>query len=496
MAAGVCFIVAALAGAVVWAWFSAGADSFAVDGVPFREWLSQKPDFAVQDPLARIGTNAVPHLIAILRQRPEPAWAFSLKQSIWSHLPSTLKARFPYLRPTPDWQLRRTALFGVRFFGTEASAALPEVLRIAQTETNRMVRGGALLAALNLAPQSPAVFELWRTEWEHTNHFSRHDLALYLHEPQVPVPGAVPFLVRELTNGNSAARQPVIQAFGSFGDAARPALPQLIEVFENDKHSRIDLLQVFQRLGPMAGEAVPALTASLQKQEPVTVAAFSEVSQTQVQYDETPGLTAETVRALQAIGPAGRTVLPVIDGFLTNSDPTMRLLAAAAHLRVGGSTQEAMPILLAGLRNELHGVSKVYLHVEGLHNTVVQGSQAAIVLCGELGETAAEALPFLERQLDNKNAWTRIIAAQAIWRITHDTSKSLPALIATLDSVPAPGPQGSLPQDTELVRALDAIAEMGPAAKAALPSIERVRTFSMSVRHAANKTIAAFQQTK
>ncbi len=128
---------------------------------------------------------------------------------------------------------------------------------------------------------------------------------------------------------------------------------------------------------------------------------------------------------------------------------------------------------------------------EELAEGVTAGPQAAAILCGEVGGAAVQALPALERRLQDRSSWVRIAAAQAIWRISHEPAKSLPTLMAVLDSVAAPGSPGGQGGDRQLVGALEAIEEMGPTAKAGIPSIERVRTFSMAARHAANRALRA-----
>jgi hypothetical protein len=163
--AGVCVLVAALAGVLLWAWFTAGTDAFRVNGVPFRRWVAQRSDFQIQEPLAGVGSNAVPHLIGILRRAPESPRVYEWKQKIWSWLPRSAQSRFPQWQPVPDAQVRRTALFGIWFFGAEAKEALPYVVRTARSETNLMVRAAALIAALNIAPQAAETFALWREEW-------------------------------------------------------------------------------------------------------------------------------------------------------------------------------------------------------------------------------------------------------------------------------------------------------------------------------------------
>jgi HEAT repeat protein len=453
--------------------------------------VARKPEFQIRDPLALLGTNAVPDLVNILRERTEPQWIFQLRQKVWNDLPRAYQARFPDLHPVPGAQVRRTALFGLRFLGPEAEPALPDILRIALTETNLRTRAAALVAALNVAPQAPGTFEAWRAEWETTNHFSRHDLAIYLKMPRVPIPAAVPYLLAEMTNQHSQAVQPVVEALGFFGDAARPALPEMIKLFEAGGIPG-DLLLAFKRLGPLASGAVPALTARLRKQGPQKEKVFDTNTGTMIEIDEGPGLLAGTLRALGAIGLEAKAALPAIAPFLTNSDLIIRFLAAAAQVRAGGSIQEAMPILVAGLEQEWQRHIKAILLVEtpeGLPGAGTYGPEAAAILCGELGGAAGQALAALERRLQDEHPFVRIAAAQAIWRISHDPKESLPTLVAVLDSVGAPDSRGGPGADYELVRAIEAIEEMGPAGRSAIPNIEAVRTFSMAARHAANEAL-------
>jgi hypothetical protein len=161
-----------------------------------------------------------------------------------------------------------------------------------------------------------------------------------------------------------------------------------------------------------------------------------------------------------------------------------------------------MPILVAVVEAKRYAVgqSRVRVNVredrEELGEAVTAGPQAAAILCGEVGEAAAPALPALERRLDDNNSLTRVLAAQAIWRISHDPKKSLPALMAALDSAGAPGSASGSGADLELISAIEALEAMGPAAKAAIPSIERVRTFSMAARHAANRALRALNEAQ
>ncbi len=497
--AGLALLILLLAAVCLWALMAPGTDAYKVNGMPFRQWVARQPESDIQDALAPLGTNVVPHLTAILRRPPESLRTYQWKLAVWNRLPQTIKSHFPQWQPVSDIQVRRTALFGIRYFGTEARSAMPEVVRMARTETNLMLRAGALVAALHLAPQAPKTFALWRDEWVHTNHFSRHDLAIYVHSPHVPIPAAVPYLLAEAQTARSPDVVSVLEAFEYFGEAARPAVPYMVREFTEGSTFRGNMVLLFARLGPVASEAVPALAACLQEEGPAMVTAYDGMQNAQVTSDARPGLNASSLRALGAIGPTAQPALPVIASFLTNKDSTIRMLAAAALARVGGHMELAMPALLAGLQGDLPKGSKTSVllftsYPEPLSTTLTSGASAAAVLCGELGPGAAEALTLLEERLQEKNPWVRVAAAQAIWRISGKADKSLPALVAALDSIPKPDPShGRRADEYLLVFCAEAIGEMGPAGQPAIPSLERVRTFSLNAHHAVDRALSRIQ---
>jgi hypothetical protein len=79
-----------------------------------------------------------------------------------------------------------------------------------------------------------------------------------------------------------------------------------------------------------------------------------------------------------------------------------------------------------------------------------------------------------------------LASAQAIWRISRTAEKALPVLLDILNSQT----QGhSSSSSYAFIAAIEAIEEMGPAAKDAIPSLQRVRTFSMSARRAVDSAL-------
>jgi HEAT repeat protein len=466
-----------------WKWFSAGADDYKVAGVPFRQWLGEHPDFEVQQGLTALGTNALPHLTRIVRRPPESPWVYGLKQKIWNMLPVLLQLHYPEWRPVPDWQLRRTALFALRFLGEQGKPALVAAIHAGRTETNLMVRAGGLVAALNIAPLAPETFALWLEEWNHTNHFSRRDLTLYLGMPQVPIPAAVPYLLKEIEDEHSEARINAMETLGWFGEFARPAVPHMIKLFSEPGAFRGNLLEVFARLGPVAIEAVPALVTCLNEQGPAMVTAYDAMSSSQVTNDVRPALTAGCLETLLAIGPGANNALPTIGPLLTNRDPTIRMLAAATQIKLGGPTEDALPILVAGAENRLPGKTETFIHLRTVQNMVTHGQQGAAFLLGTIGPPAKEGLPAVERLVTNGNIYIRMIAAQAIWRISGDASKALPVLLESV-SAQNQGPEGPL------LLAINAIGEMGPAASAAIPDLERLRFNSSRANQSVERALA------
>jgi hypothetical protein len=68
-------------------------------------------------------------------------------------------------------------------------------------------------------------------------------------------------------------------------------------------------------------------------------------------------------------------------------------------------------------------------------------------------------------------------------------------LIDILDHAPPPAPnQMRYDSEIEVVLATEIIEEMGPEAKDAIPALERVRTFSATVRRAVNRALVRINQ--
>ena len=468
-------VAAALGLAITWP----NRDTFTVDGVPFRTWLAQRPDFSIEDPIANMGTNTVQHLVEILRLPGESSLTYKAHEVVWNLLPQKLQAWHPDWRPQPVWQLKRTAYFALRFLGPAARSALPDVIRWGRSETNRMVRSSALVAALSIAPESPDAVAFWKEDWQRTNYNSRDDLAIYLRMARYPIPAAAPLLLQEIRTNLSKPPVNELQAFEFMGEAARPAVPYMIQVMGTGGNMNSgNMVALFERLGPVAADAAPALGKVLNQQN--------------------PGMPGAALEALAAIGPPARPALADILPWTTNSDTELRMQAVFARAQIEQNAELAVPTLVAVLEKKIpSGRGSSYVPIQfragDMPGVVTGGAQAALLLLGRLGPGARSALPAVEARLGETNNFERLFAAQADWRIAQDATRSLPVLIETLNALSAPTPgQPSFTHQADdylAVAAIEALEDMGPAAMPAIPALERVRPFSGRIRRAVDTAL-------
>jgi hypothetical protein len=124
---GVALIVLALVALIL---ILPPGENFLVNGVPVREWIAHNPDVDIENPLASVGTNALPSFIRILRERDESVKFYQMKLAAWQHLPIFAQKRLERWYPVPQWELKWTALTALRALGLEAKTALPDVLRV------------------------------------------------------------------------------------------------------------------------------------------------------------------------------------------------------------------------------------------------------------------------------------------------------------------------------------------------------------------------------
>ncbi|MEJ3653647.1 HEAT repeat domain-containing protein [Actinomycetes bacterium KLBMP 9759] len=213
---------------------------------------------------------------------------------------------------------------------------------------------------------------------------------------------------------------------GRFGSAAAHVVPLIRRHLRDHRavdgataehtRRRSELVNTLGRIGPAAADAVPELLAQAQQ------------------------LPWQVLTALGLIGPAASDAIPTVRDLLLHAEPRIVITAAVGLWRITHDPALTLPVL-----------------AEHLHGNDYDAPLAAEGLA-ELGPMAAETAPELRELLHAGSPWTRLRAAQALWRTVGQTE------VSVLTGVYAEN------EHTRL-HVAQCLAEMGPAAADAAPQM-------------------------
>jgi len=123
-----------------------------------------------------------------------------------------------------------------------------------------------------------------------------------------------------------------------------------------------------------------------------------------------------SVEPVARFGKKACAAIPILESWLGDEWEYVRIAAAVAIGKIDPrKIPEVMPVLLDGLKSEVH--------LDQLN---------AVAALGDLGETGSEALPMLGKMLNDRNAVTRLEAASTISKITGEPMLEITVAVALL----------------------------------------------------------------
>jgi len=225
-------------------------------------------------------------------------------------------------------------------------------------------------------------------------------------QPQGPVYKGKPATewVAQLKSPDRGVREQATRALLKIGP---PAVPGLVALLEGSKDTQVRLavLHAFERLGPNAKGAVPALIVVLKTGDA----------------DE----RGDAVEALSRIGPGARAAIPALLEALKDQDQSVRAGSAAALGDIGGAAGRVTPALMQALTDKSDSVRS-----------------AAAASLGQLGPRARPAVQALLGAVNDSSPTVRTAAAHALKQIDTEAGNkvTLPDDDRVPKHIPTPAP--------------------------------------------------------
>jgi HEAT repeat protein len=262
---------------------------------------------------------------------------------------------------------------------------------------------------------------------------------------------AVPALLQAVREGDPVGNEKICKTLGLIGG---PAAAGLAKILESDAERHVKM-SAAGGLG-WAGEEGAAVASRLlgSPQEDLRYWGSMIVSMresdlgaavpamTKALHDSSAVVRHQCALALGGMGDAAQKAVPALVRVLGSKDLELRRKATAslAVLEVGPEHLRAVLQILNATEDETTRVS-------------------ACKILERMGPKGREALPSLRKMLEHLDERTRVAAARAVWHVGGDPGPVVAPLIASLEG-----------EDSRF-SALATLAEIGPAAKAAVPTV-------------------------
>jgi beta-lactamase regulating signal transducer with metallopeptidase domain/HEAT repeat protein len=424
---------------------------------------------------------------------------------------------------------RRWASYLLGQMGPAMTNAIPEL--ITALEDERIISRFAATALGHAGPPAreavPALIEAL--------YFGNGDAASALVKIAPDDPRLTPSFLEalEMFRGMDygQSQDKIVMALGRVGPRAKPAIPQLLEMLEEENRrvaAAIALRSIardspeviataeatLRRIGPphLEDADLPSLLRRLQgpavsheqtqvlwiisqmaRESPEVFAALEKVM------EQAEGqLKLQISQTLFHLGGNADRLLTLGMDYLRSPEPNVRSLAARTLALLETNAIPARPLLVELLSKDEHSSVRISAAIAlgrirpqdeasinaliaALDHPVSSLRYSATRALGNIGPGAKAAVPSLQRLLNDRHAGTRFYAMQALWRIDRQ-APPLPELLLHLT-----------PDSIEVLRhdLLVILGEMGPVAHEAGPAVrELMNDLHPPVREQAAKTMA------
>ena len=333
--------------------------------------------------------------------------------------------------PTPA--NRTAAAEAIRKFGKDGSPALDAILAAAK-DTDSKVRAEAVLT-LNHLPADPKAVPILIAALKDESPDVRLKTTYVLQRYAYLVPqskAAIKPLLAAMEDSSPRVRSNAASALAGFGPAAKEGVPALTTALDDkDSSMRAGAALTLGRIGPEAKAATTKLIELLRAEpkagEPKSL--FEDVVRRNAAMalgritrgtdvavapliaaldDKGLEVGVYAAIALGEIGPAAKAAVGPLQGFIqTEKDARIRIHAAAALMRIDPQfAKSSIEILVAALTDE-----RMFVRHNAL--TALEG----------LGPLAKEAMPALQKLLQDPNKAIQDDAARAIKKIDAEAAK-------------------------------------------------------------------------
>jgi HEAT repeat protein len=223
------------------AWFFLHRGELVYNGKPLTAWaqqygsnnwngrkeLAREAEFAVR----QIGTNSIPTLLDLMRAQDS-----NLKRRLREHLPRKWHDRLHLT--DHSGRKRRMGAHGLAALGTNASAAVPTLIKLARQHPDEDGRYIAVFALRTLGPGAEAAIPFYVQCLTNRDNTIRNEAAVGLMKIPEQIETTLPALLNyfaAIEPSGSWELESGIGLMGLLGTNAKPAVPRLLSLLSHER---------------------------------------------------------------------------------------------------------------------------------------------------------------------------------------------------------------------------------------------------------------------